>query len=49
MNHNEINHINNKRKFDTYTNMWRLNDAVLNKKWLKKTQEKSENALSLKK
>ena len=49
MNLNEINHINNKRKFDTFTNMWRLNHSLLNKKWLKKTQGKLENTLSLKK
>lgn len=45
----KLNHVNNRRKLDTFTNMWRLNHAVLNKKWFQKTTKEIGKCFEVKK
>ena len=45
----KLNHVNNRRKLDTFTNMWRLNHAVLNEKWFQKTTKEIGKCFEVKK
>ena len=39
--------INNRRKFGKFTNMWKLNNTLLNNQWVKEKNNKLENILKL--
>ena len=45
----KLNHVNNRRKLDTFTNMLRLNHAVLNEKWFQKTTKEIGKCFEVKK